>query len=141
MIKNNRIATKSQAGFTLIEIMVVVVILSILAMLVVPKVMNRPEQARVVKAKQDILAIESALDLYKLDNGNYPTTEQGLSALVSRPSSEPSPQNWQPYLKRLPQDPWGHAYHYASPGEHGQFDIYTLGNSGQDEGKSTIGSW
>lgn len=106
-------------GFTLIEIMVVVVILGILAAMVVPKIMSRPEQARVVKAKQDILAIQSALDLYKLDNGYYPTTEQGLKALVEAPTVDPIPQNWKSdgYLQKLPVDPWGSTYHYANNDE------------------------
>ena len=98
---------QKQKGFSLIEIMVVVVILGILAALVVPKIINRPDEARVVKAKQDILSIQSALDLYKLDNGTYPSTDQGLLALVDKPSSNPIPSNWQPYLKSLPKDPWG----------------------------------
>src|SRR5579862_7165941 len=102
------------AGFTLIEVMVVVVILGILAAIIVPKIMSRPEQARIVKVKQDILAIQSALDLYKLDNGMYPTTDQGLNALVTKPTSSPIPQNWknEGYLQQLPVDPWGEAYQY-----------------------------
>src|SRR5581483_11898577 len=100
---------KKARGFTLIEVMVVVVILGILAAIIVPKIMSRPEQARIVKVKQDILAIQSALDLYKLDNGVYPTTDQGLDALVKKPTSEPIPRNWKSegYLQQVPTDPWG----------------------------------
>src|ERR1041384_227403 len=96
-----------QRGFSLIEIMVVVVILGILASIVVPKIMGRPDEARKVKARQDVLAIQNALDLYKLDNGTYPSTDQGLVALVEKPSSSPTPNNWKQYLKSLPKDPWG----------------------------------
>jgi len=133
-----------QSGFSLIEIMVVVVILGILASIVVPKIMNRPDEARIVKAKQDILAIQNALDLYKLDNGIYPSTDQGLAALVEKPTSSPNPRNWQPYLKTLPQDPWGHAYLYQNPGEHGEVDIFTFGadnEAGGDGVNADIGNW
>src|ERR1700722_10957228 len=103
---------QKSAGFTLIEVMVVVVILGILAAIIVPKIMSRPEQARIVKVKQDILAIQSALDLYKLDNGTYPSTDQGLDALVTKPTAQPVPRNWKSdgYLQELPVDPWGQAY-------------------------------
>ena len=117
-------------GFTLIEIMVVVVILGILAAILVPKIMNRPEQARIVKAKQDILAIENALKLYDLDNGMYPTTDQGLSALVNKPTADPVPQNWQRggYLKEMPIDPWSHPYQYIN--DNGDIKIFTYGPQG-----------
>src|SRR3982750_1149943 len=110
---------KKSSGYTLIEIMVVVVILGILAAMIVPKIMSRPEQARIVKVKQDILAIQSGLDLYKLDNGFYPSTDQGLQALVSKPSSTPVPQNWKSegYLQQLPADPWGQPYQYSNENE------------------------
>jgi len=135
-----------QKGFTLIEIMVVVVILSILAAFAVPKIMSRPDEARVTKAKQDIRAIESALKLYRLDNFRYPTTDQGLEALVNKPTTAPEPKNWKKegYLDRLPLDPWGIPYQYLSPGEKGEFDLYTLGADGQPEGEDTnadIGNW
>jgi len=133
-----------QSGFSLIEIMVVVVILGILASIVVPKIISRPDEARVVKAKQDVVAIQNALDLYKLDNGFYPTTEQGLIALVEKPTSNPIPQNWQTYLKALPKDPWRRDYLYLNPGEHGEVDVYTLGASGQAGGtgiNAEIGNW
>ena len=133
-----------QKGFSLIEIMVVVVILGILASIVVPKIISRPDEARVVKAKQDVLAIQNALDLYKLDNGSYPTTDQGLMALVEKPTSSPAPNNWKLYLKSLPKDPWGREYLYLNPGEHGEVDIFTYGADGQPNGtgvNADIGNW
>lgn len=133
-----------QAGFSLIEIMVVVVILGILAAMVVPKIVNRPDDARIVKAKQDVLAIQNALELYKLDNGYFPTTDQSLMALVEKPSTSPTPNNWQAYLKSLPKDPWGRDYIYLNPGQHGDIDVFTYGPTGQPggEGKSAeIGNW
>jgi general secretion pathway protein G len=128
-----------QQGFSLIEIMVVVVIMGILAALIVPNIMDRPNQAREVKAKQDILSIENALELYRLDNGFYPSSEQGLQSLVKQPDSEPTPSNWRQYLKSLPKDPWSHPYHYDNPGQHGEIDIYTEGSSGKDH--KVIGNW
>lgn len=133
-----------QQGFTLIELMVVVVILAVLAGFVVPKLMDRPDEARIVKAKQDIAAIGSALQLYKLDNYNYPTTDQGLEALVTTPTDDPQPKNWKKLLDTLPLDPWGNPYLYLQPGEHGEFDLYTLGADGMDGGEgvnATIGNW
>lgn len=133
-----------QRGFSLIEIMVVVVILGILASIVVPKIISRPDEARVVKAKQDVLSIQSALDLYKLDNGFYPSTDQGLIALVEKPDTNPVPQSWQSYLKSLPKDPWGRDYLYLNPGEHGDVDVFTLGADGQAGGtgiNAEIGNW
>src|ERR1700722_16851144 len=110
------VSYRAAAGFTLIEVMVVVVILGILAAIIVPKIMSRPEQARIVKVKQDILAIQSALDLYKLDNGMYPTTDQGLDALVKKPTSDPVPHYWKSegYLAQVPQDPWNEPYQYMN---------------------------
>ena len=134
----------NQRGFSLIEIMVVVVILGILAALVVPKIINRPDEARVVKAKQDVMTIQSALDLYKLDNGSYPTTDQGIQALVQRPNSGPVPNNWQSYLKSVPKDPWGRDYLYLNPGEHDEVDVFTYGAAGQPGGtgiNAEIGNW
>ncbi|STX51280.1 type II secretory pathway protein LspG [Legionella busanensis] len=133
-----------QKGFSLIEIMVVVVILGILASIVVPKIISRPDEARAVKAKQDVLAIQNALDLYKLDNGFYPTTDQGLIALVEKPSSNPAPRDWKQYLKSVPKDPWGREYLYLNPGEHGEVDVFTLGANGQPGGTgkdAEIGNW
>ena len=133
-------------GFTLIEVMVVVVILGILAAVVVPRVMSRPDEARVVKAWQDIRAIGAALDLYKLDNFQYPTTEQGLEALVRRPAGLPSGAKWRDegYIPGLPKDPWGREYHYLRPGQHGVYDLYSLGADGATGGEkfdADIGSW
>jgi len=135
-----------QAGFTLIEIMVVIVILGILAALVVPKVMSRPDEARVVAAKQDIASLAQALKLYRLDNKRYPTTEQGLQALVSRPAQTPVPDNWKGggYVERLPLDPWGKAYQYLNPGLHGEIDIFSYGADGAPGGEALdadIGNW
>lgn len=125
-----------QQGFTLIEIMVVVAIIAILGAAVVPLIMDRPDQARVVKAKQDIKSIESALELYRLDNFNYPSTDQGLEALIEKPTGDPEPANWKDggYLKTLAKDPWGREYIYMSPGEAGDFDIISLGRDGQEGG-------
>lgn len=133
----SRYFAKKMNGFTLIEVMVVVVILGILAAVVVPKIMSRPEQARIVKVKQDILAIQSALDLYKLDNGYYPSTDQGLQALVSKPTSDPIPRNWKSdgYLQQLPTDPWGQAYQYINDNE--KLRIFSYGAKGKD-GNSEI---
>ena len=135
-----------QRGFTLIEIMVVVVILGILAALVVPQVMNRPDQAKVTVAKGDIKAIGAALDMYKLDNYSYPSTQQGLDALVEKPGGNPQPKNWNRdgYLKRVPKDPWGNEYQYLSPGTQGQFDLYSYGADGKQGGSdlnADIGNW
>lgn len=133
-----------ESGFSLIEIMVVVVILGILASIVVPKIISRPDEARVVKAKQDVLAIQNALDLYKLDNGIYPSTDQGLIALVEKPTSNPAPRDWKQYLHSLPKDPWGRDYLYLNPGEHSEVDVFTLGADGQPGGtgiNAEIGNW
>ncbi len=143
---NAALSSKAAAGFTLIEVIVVVVILSILAAIVVPRVMSRPDDARIVKAKQDIRALESALNLYKLDNYNYPTTEQGLEALAIKPGIPPEPRNWKEdgYIARMPKDPWGNDYQYLSPGEHGKYDLYSLGADNQVGGEaanSDITSW
>ncbi|MBW9265956.1 MAG: type II secretion system major pseudopilin GspG [Candidatus Thiodiazotropha sp. (ex. Lucinisca nassula)] len=129
-------------GFTLIEVMVVVVILSILAAIVVPKIMDRPEQARITKAKSDIRALEAALNLYRLDNMIYPTTDQGLEALVSKPTDSPEPRNWKEggYLDRLPVDPWGNPYLFLSPGTHGVIDIYSAGLDSQSA-DDDLGNW
>ncbi len=135
---------QQQRGFSLIEIMVVVIILGILASLVVPKLMSRPDDARIVKAKHDILGIQNALDLYRLDNSFYPSTDQGLSALVKKPTTRPMPQHWKAYLKSLPKDPWGRDYLYLNPGQHGEIDIFTLGANGQSGGdgvNAEIGNW
>lgn len=137
---------RQQKGFTLIEVMVVVVILGILAAFVVPQIMSRPDEAKMVKAQQDVIRIESALDLYRLDNGQYPTQAQGLQALVKKPNTPPAPAHYNPsgYLKRLPKDPWGHDYQYRNPGVHGDIDVFSLGADGREGGESTdqdIGNW
>jgi len=132
------------AGFTLIEVMVVVIILGILAAIVVPRVMQRPDEARITKAKQDIRALESALNLYKLDNFVYPTTDQGLEALVAKPAGTPEPKNWKRYMDRLPKDPWGAPYQYLSPGSKGDIDIFSLGADEQLGGEGVnadVGNW
>lgn len=133
-------------GFTLIEVMVVIVILGILAAIVVPRVMDRPDTARITKAKQDIRTIENALNLYKLDNFNFPTTEQGLEALVTKPSGTPEPKNWKEggYVDRLPKDPWGNDYQFLNPGVKGSIDVFTYGADGAEGGEginSDIGNW
>jgi general secretion pathway protein G len=133
-------------GFTLIEIMVVVVILGILAALIVPKVISRPDDARIIAAKQDVTTLAQALRLYKLDNLAYPTTDQGLQALVVKPAAAPIPANWKAggYLERLPKDPWGREYRYLNPGRHGEIDIYSLGADGEPGGEGNdadIGNW
>lgn len=142
----NRSIKPRQSGFTLIEIMVVVVILGILATLVVPRIMGRPDEARVVAAKKDIASIMQALNLYRLDNSRYPTTEQGLQALVTPPTSGPAPSNYKAggYLNKLPQDPWGTPYQYLSPGLNGEVDVISFGADTKAGGEGTnadIGSW
>lgn len=139
----SRQATNRQHGFTLIEIMVVVVILGILASVVVPRIMDNPDKARVAKARHDIQALESALDVYRLDNFTYPSTDQGLEALVKKPAAAP---NWKAggYVKKLNKDPWGNEYLYLNPGQHGEIDIYSLGADGAPGGEgpgTDIGSW
>jgi general secretion pathway protein G len=133
-------------GFTLIEIMVVIVILGVLAALVVPRVLDRPEEARAVAARSDIAAIMQALKLYRLDNQRYPTAEQGLGALVTRPATDPVPPNWKPngYLDKLRSDPWGQPYQYLNPGLKGEIDVFSLGADGKRGGSgpdADIGSW
>jgi general secretion pathway protein G len=132
------------AGFTLVEIMVVVVILGILAVLIVPRVLGRSDEARAAAAKHDIATVMQSLKLYRLDNGRYPTNEQGLQALVAKPNSAPVPSNWKPYLDKVPKDPWGNTYQYLNPGVHGEVDVFSLGADGQPGGSGAdldIGSW
>ena len=131
-------------GFTLVEVMVVVVILGILAVLIVPRVLGRSDEARQAAAKHDIATIMQSLKLYRLDNGRYPTNDQGLQALVTKPASAPAPTNWKPYLDKLPKDPWGNTYQYLSPGVHGEVDVFSLGADSQPGGTGAdldIGSW
>ena len=133
-----------QRGFTLIELMVVLAIIGILAALVVPNVLNRADDARVTAARTDVGNLMQALKLYKLDNRNYPTPEQGLQALVTRPTTGPAPVNWKPYIDKLPADPWGRPYQYMNPGVKGEVDVLSLGADGQAGGEgmnADIGSW
>ncbi|GGP49667.1 type II secretion system protein GspG [Shewanella algicola] len=132
-----------QRGFTLLEVMVVIVILGILASMVVPNLMGNKDKADQQKAVSDIVALENALDMYKLDNSIYPTTEQGLDALVNKPNSSPEPRNFRDggYVKRLPQDPWRNDYYLLSPGENGKIDIFSAGPDGQAGSEDDIGSW
>jgi general secretion pathway protein G len=137
---------KQTNGFTLIEVMVVVAILGILAAIVVPKIMGRPDDARIVAAKQDIGAIMQSLKLYRLDNATYPSTEQGLQALIAKPGSQPIPLNWKSggYLDKIPKDPWGREYQMLSPGVQGEIDVFSYGADGQAGGEGNnadIGSW
>ena len=135
-----------QHGFTLIEILIVVVILSILAIAVVPQFLDQPGKARVARAQSDISNLKKALSMYKLDNFNYPSTSQGLQALVSRPGGQPEAKNWKPggYVEKLVQDPWGNDYQYLNPGNHGEVDIYSFGADGQPGGEGDnqhVGNW
>lgn len=135
--------SRTQQGFTLIEIMVVVIILGILAAIVAPNVIGRVGDAQVTAAKSDIRGIENAMKLYKLDNFSYPSSEQGLQALVSKPA-DPNIRNWKRYLDQLPKDPWGNPYLYLNPGNNGEIDIYTLGRDGRPGGEgedADIGNW
>ncbi|GGA29455.1 type II secretion system major pseudopilin GspG [Neptunicoccus cionae] len=139
-------AVRKDAGFSLLELMVVVVILSILALVIAPRIIDRPDQARVARVQSDLAVIQSAVKLYRLDNFRYPSTEQGLRALVNRPSTEPVPRNWAEngYIDRLPVDPWGNEYQYLSPGVHGEFDVFTLGADGVTGGSGAdadLGTW
>ena len=132
------------AGFTLIELMVVLVIIGVLAALIVPNVLDRTDDARATAARTDVHNLMQALKLYKLDNQRFPTAEQGLQALIARPTTAPAPANWKPYLEKLPNDPWGRPYQYLNPGIKGEVDVMSLGADGASggEGKNAdIGSW
>ncbi|HTH79999.1 MAG TPA: type II secretion system major pseudopilin GspG [Ramlibacter sp.] len=134
----------ARAGFTLIELMVVLIIIGVLAALIVPNVLERADDARVTAAHTDVTNLMQALKLYRLDNQRYPTAEQGLQALITKPSTEPIPPNWKPYLEKLPNDPWGRPYLYLNPGVKGEVDVMSYGADGQQggEGKNAdIGSW
>lgn len=135
--------TNKQQGFTLLEVMVVIVILGILASLVVPNLLGNKEKADIQKAISDIVALENSLDMYKLDNSIYPTTEQGLEALTHKPTGSPEPGNYREdgYVKRLPQDPWRNDYLLLSPGEHGKIDVFSAGPDGQAGTEDDIGNW
>ena len=143
---NAALSDTDEAGFSLLELMVVVVILSVLALVIVPRVIDRPDQARMVRARSDIGSIASAVKFYRLDNFRYPTTEQGLAALVNPPTTAPLAPNWAEggYIDQLPKDPWGQLYNYLSPGVHGDFDIFSYGADGVpggDGADADIGSW
>lgn len=138
------VSRTAQRGFTLIELMVVLVIIGVLAALIVPNVIERADDARVTAARTDINNLMQALKLYRLDNQRYPTAEQGLQALLTRPTAGPAAPNWKPYVEKLPNDPWGHPYQYMNPGIKGEIDVLSFGADGQSggEGKNAdIGSW
>lgn len=140
----NRARTVDVDGLTLIEILVVIAILGVLAALIVPRVVGRTDEARAVAAKQDIATILQALRMYRLDNDRYPSSAQGLDALVVRPPSEPVPRNWKQYLDKVPKDPWGQPYQYLSPGIHSEVDVFSFGADGTAGGNgidAEIGSW
>jgi general secretion pathway protein G len=146
--KLNRHGAESQTqhGFTLIEVMVVIAIIGIMATLIVPQIMSKPDEARVIAAKQDINSIVQALKLYRLDIGQYPSTEQGLAALVAKPSTGQIPQNWKSngYLDRLPKDPWGYPYQYLNPGVRGEIDVFSFGADNKPGGTgfaADLGNW
>ena len=139
-MKNNN---KKQTGFTLLEIMVVIVILGVLASMVVPNLMGNKDKADRQKVISDVIALENALDMYRLDNNRYPTTDQGLEALQSKPSGDPEPRNYPEdgYIKRLPEDPWGNPYVLVSPGERGRIDVFSVGPDGEEGTDDDIGNW
>jgi general secretion pathway protein G len=143
---NRRRALRSASGFTLIEIMVVVIIIGLLAAVIVPNVISKVDEAKVTKAKSDIQALETALTMYRLDNSRFPTTEQGLAALVTQPT-DPTIKHWRPggYIQRVSKDPWGNDYQYVYPGTHGkEYDLFSMGADGQPGGEgldADIGNW
>ncbi len=135
---------RRERGFTLIELMVVLAIIGVLAALIAPNVIGRADDARVTAARTDVANLMQALKLYKLDNQRYPTPEQGLQALVTRPTSEPVPGNWKRYLDKLPNDPWGRPYQFINPGIRGEVDVLSFGADGKSGGEGNnadIGSW
>jgi len=134
---------RKQQGFTLLEVMVVIVILGILASMVVPNLMGNKDKADVQKAISDIVALENSLDMYKLDNSIYPTTDQGLESLTQKPTSIPVPRNYREdgYVKRLPQDPWRNDYLLLSPGDNTKIDVFSIGPDGQAGTEDDIGNW
>jgi general secretion pathway protein G len=144
MISKKTQSVRKQRGFTLIELMVVLAIIGILASLVVPNILGRADDARMTAAKTDVGNLMQALKLYKLDNQRFPTADQGLQALVTKPSTEPVPTNWKSYLDKLPTDPWGKPYQYLNPGLKSEVDVMSWGADGQTGGEGVnadIGSW
>ena len=138
------IARRRSRGFTLLELMVVIVIIGVLAALIAPKVLENVDKAKITAAQADISNLMNALKMYKLDNGRYPSGDQGLAALVTKPTAGSMPGNWRSYLDKLPDDPWHHPYQYANPGVHGDIDVFSLGADGQPGGEGNdadIGSW
>lgn len=143
-MREARLANQNrQKGFTLLEIMVVIVILGLLASLTIPSLMGNKDKADKQKAASDIVALENALDMYRLDNGRYPSSEQGLAALVAKPQRPPLPRNYPEdgYIRRLPQDPWGNAYQLRNPGKHGKLDVFSIGPDGLADTEDDIGNW
>jgi general secretion pathway protein G len=143
-LASRRSAPRTARGFTLIELMVVLVIIGVLGALIVPNVLDRAAGARVTAARTDVNNLVQALKLYKLDNQRYPSSEQGLRALVAKPTTGVIPPNWKPYLDKLPNDPWDHPYQYANPGVKGEIDVYSFGADGQIGGEGNdaeVGSW
>ena len=140
---NSKIQRRKQSGFTLLEVMVVIVILGVLASMVAPNVLGNKDKADRQKAISDIVALENALDMYRLDNNQYPTTQQGLQALVTKPAGSPEPRGYREngYIRRLPQDPWGNEYYLVSPGEYGAVDIFSAGPDAQPGTDQDIGNW
>jgi len=143
MSSTQRVASRRERGFTLIEIMVVVVIIGLLAAIVAPNLIGNIDRAAVTRARADIRTIDNALNLYRLDNFRYPSSDEGLQALVTNPGAAGAP-NWKQYLRSVPSDPWNNDYQYASPGRQGDYEIYTFGADGQEGGEginADIGSW
>ena len=143
---NNLPLPRAARGFTFIELVVAIAILAILATIVLPRVMGKVDDAAVAKAKADVRNLVTALDLYKLDNFSYPSTDQGLQALRAKPAGQPEPANWKAggYIEQLPKDPWNRDYEYLSPGQHGEVDVWSLGRDGKPGGEGAdadIGNW